>query len=302
VEAGVPVDEYQRGVVDYFAAAYQPGIEAFQRYIAANPETYRKDSHLYLAWSYEALGDAAAALAQLDAFAAFDPARALFERAEMQARANDPAAVATYATFAETYPDDERAAASAWASASLAEKQGDGTAAERYVTMADAFPFAEQAPEALARAAWLNSVAGNSDVAVALYQRLAEQYPANEYGSEALIWLIRAAETGDRPDLDLDALREQSAALPPAHYFAIRARDVANGRPAFSATGPFQLPSPEQVAREKLEAETWLLAQLEADPASLPAPGELAALSPELAGDARRLVGETLWRLGRLED
>ncbi len=302
VEAGVPVDEYQRGVVDYFAAAYAPGIEALQRYIEANPDTYTNDSHLYLAWSYEALGDPVSALAELDAFAAFDPARALFERAEMLARAGDPSAVAIYTEFAETFPDDERASAAAWTAATLAEKQADGTAASRYVALADAFPFSAEAPEALARAAWLNTVAGNDDQAVALYQRLAEQYPANEYGSEALIWLMRAAESGVQPDLDLTALRAQAEVLPPAHYFAIRARDVAAGLGAFTATQSFQLPTAEQEAAEQAEAESWLLAQLSAEQAAAVPGGAVAALSPELASDPRRLVGETLWRLGRFED
>ena len=36
VKAEVPVDAFQRGLVDYYAAAYAPGIEAFEDHIAAD--------------------------------------------------------------------------------------------------------------------------------------------------------------------------------------------------------------------------------------------------------------------------
>ncbi|MEJ2750197.1 MAG: tetratricopeptide repeat protein, partial [Anaerolineae bacterium] len=89
VDAGVPVDEFQRALVDYYADAYDPAIAAFQRYLADNPDDFRADAYLYLAWSYEALGDLETALAQLDAYATHDAARALIERARMMARAGD---------------------------------------------------------------------------------------------------------------------------------------------------------------------------------------------------------------------
>ena len=60
-----PVDDYQRGLVDFHSAAYAPGIEALQAYIDANPESYMAEAHLYLAWSYEALGDLDSANAEL---------------------------------------------------------------------------------------------------------------------------------------------------------------------------------------------------------------------------------------------
>src|SRR4030067_3571750 len=37
VEAGVPVDELQRGLVDYFAGQYAVAVAAFDRYLQAGP-------------------------------------------------------------------------------------------------------------------------------------------------------------------------------------------------------------------------------------------------------------------------
>ncbi|MEZ4517827.1 MAG: hypothetical protein R3C44_13745 [Chloroflexota bacterium] len=89
MDAGVEVDEFQRGLVDFYAGVYQPSIDAFQRYITATPDEYRKDTHLYLAWAYEAMGNLEAALAELDAYQEFDPAVATLERADMLARAGN---------------------------------------------------------------------------------------------------------------------------------------------------------------------------------------------------------------------
>ena len=38
VSNGYPVDEYARGIVDYYAGSYYYAIQAFERYLATNPE------------------------------------------------------------------------------------------------------------------------------------------------------------------------------------------------------------------------------------------------------------------------
>ena len=79
------VDEYQRGVVDYYAGAYEVGIAAFERHIISNTLTisdtvqlaYKPDTHLFMGWSYEGLGNPEAAVAQFDAYAAYERAMEL---------------------------------------------------------------------------------------------------------------------------------------------------------------------------------------------------------------------------------
>ena len=56
VEANVPVDDYQRGLVDYHAAKYSFALEAFDRYIASHPQN-DGNVHYYRALTLQAQGD-----------------------------------------------------------------------------------------------------------------------------------------------------------------------------------------------------------------------------------------------------
>ena len=303
VEAGVPVDEYQRGVINYYAGVYQLGIDALRRAIAAAPESYTKDAHLFIAWSYEGLGDLTSALAELDAFAEHEPARALFERGEMLNRAGRvDEALAAYDAFVEEYPDAAETVAVRWTAAQLADgasasaAAGSADAAERYVALADAFPFDGNAPAALYRAAELTAAA-DQDEAIALWQRLAEQYPANEWGAAALFRLLRLADSGETEGLDAAALRRQVGTLTPSNYFALRAIDFAAGTEPFSATGDMVLPNGPDAGRAA--AETWLRERLVA--AGVVPPEALGALPAGLAAEPGRRIGEKLWQLGLYE-
>ncbi|HOU40051.1 MAG TPA: transglycosylase SLT domain-containing protein [Promineifilum sp.] len=292
VDAGAPVDEYQRGVVDFYAGAYDVGIEALRRAIAANAEGYPQDAHLFLAWSYEGLGDLTSALVELDAYAAHDAARALFERGEMLARAGRAnEALAAYDAFLSDYPDAAEAPAVHWTAAQLADSAGATDAAGRYLALADAFPFDDETPAALYRAGELTA-AGDPAAGAALWARLAEQYPANEFGAQALFRLLQLAGVGEVEGLDAGALRAQVDTLTPSNYYALRARDVVAGREPFTADAPLTLADTAGQA----EAETWLRQRLVA--AGVTPPEMLGALSAGLAAEPGRRIGEKLWQLG----
>ncbi len=300
IDAGVTVDEYQRGVVDYYAGAYQPAVDALRRYISDAAGDYNTDAHAFLAWSYEALGDTESALTELSALAEHDPARALFERGELLRRAGrQTEALAAYDEFLDAYGASENAPAVVWTAATLADEMGQADAAERYVLAADSFPFDENAPAALARAAELLDAAAEPEEALTLRRRLVEQYPANVYGAEALFRMLQASQASeDAPGPDRAALVEQISTLTPTNYFALRAADWAAGVAPFSAAGPMTLPD---AGDGRDEAETWLRERLAGEGAVLPE-GDLGALSPELAGDPQRIVGEKLWQLGLFEE
>lgn len=327
VKAEIAVDDFQRGLVDYHAAAYAPGIAAFEAHLAANPEEYDPEAYLYLAKSHEALGDTEAALAQLENYEVDEPVKALFERAEMQARAGEiEPAVASYEAFLEAYAETEQAAQeeeqaaqgeqaaaqekeqtaqeeqaahveqSAWQLAVLVEQSDDlDLALQKYEAFAGKFPEHEDAPEALHQAGRLAMALEDEETAFALWQQAAEMYPDSRSGSAALVRLLR---DGDRLEADqLDALRELALEGTGTGYYAWRARDIVAEVPPFAATTSFELPGSSAIGQ--VEAEEWLLALLEVQASDLEdAPGELDG---ELLDDERLQIGQQLWDLRLFE-
>lgn len=296
IDAGVEVDPFQRGLVDYYAEAYEPAIPAFDSFIQANPDTYRADTRLYLAWCYEALGNLEAALAQLEAYGLYGAsdegaphaAEAAVERGKMLARAGQTEnAIAAYESVMADYPEGEEARFAAWQTAALVEQVGDvERARELYQTYAESYPAHEDAPRALYRAATIAWQTGDEADARGTWQQLANNYTQNDLGAAALVWLLRTAPEEERETYVVTATN-----LSGAGYYALRARDLANGVEPFEQMSGLELEPAG--AQEQAEAEAWLAewAATEGEEVS----GEPA---DELAQDPRLVRGETLWRLG----
>jgi soluble lytic murein transglycosylase len=304
-----PVDEFQRGLTNYYATVYEPAVAAFGRYIEANPQTYRPDTHLYRAWSYEGLGDLEAALAELDRYAVADAAKATMERGRMLARAGQPDnAIEAYLSYLEQFPDGPDAAFCAWWAAVLTEREGDTeTAVTRYLTMADSYSWHDDAPQALFRAGFLQWEMGETDTAVSTWIRLTQTYPNRDESGAALVWLLRTVDPdqfagqvggplGSTDSVGLaEAVESWATSSRGAGYYALRARDLINDVPPFASDTPFILPTTPDAGRA--EAEAWLRRQLElADDVAV---GEL---SPTLRQDSRIIVGQQLWQMGLFEE
>jgi soluble lytic murein transglycosylase len=297
IKAEIAVDDYHRGLVDYYAAAYAPGISAFEAYIDANPEEFQSDAHFYLALSYEALGDLESAQAELDRYAAYEPALALFEQAELHSRAGEvETAVELYQEFIEAYPDDDQAPLALWKVATLVEETGEiEEAVELFQSFIDQFPEHENAPEALYHAGWLAQTADDAETAYDLWQQAAEEYTESEFGSAAIVRLLRAGT--EIEDDRLQGLQELAVNNRSTHYHAFRARDLALQRDPFDASAQFEIPSP---AAGQAEADSWLLDQLEDKTEDIDDP--LAESSSALLEDERLIIGRNLWELRLFEE
>ncbi len=297
VEAGIPVDDFQRGLVDFYADAFDPAIFAFQSHLANNPETARADAYLYIAWSYEALGDLTAALLQLEQYALTDPARATIERGQMLARAGDaPGGIAAYQDYLANFPDGEKAPYAAWWSAALAEDTA--TAIARYQLMASNYAWHKDAPEALFQAGWLANGAGDVNTAVSIWNEARQAYPNAAYGAASAVWLLRVLEQNPTLALAdgttagelLTAVKQQVSNNNFVEYYALRAQDIANGIPPFQANNSFVKPDNATQTALQNEAEMWLRGWQ-----GLEAGTDVRTLSPTLANDPRLIRGQKLW-------
>ena len=302
VDAGIPVDDFQRGLVDFYAEAFDPAIAAFQSYLANNPEGANPEAYLYMAWSYEALGNVPTALAQLDQYALTNPAEATIERGKMLARAGDAAgAVVQYQDYLTNYPDGEKAPFAAWWSAALAPDTA--TAIERYQLLATNYSWHEDAPEALFQAGWLARSSGDTSRAVSLWKQAVDTFPNTNYGGASAVWLMRTLqenlaftfEVGETAEELLTAVKQQIQATNLVDYYPLRARDMANDLPPFHPTNDFVKPDEAAQTAMQLEAEQWLRAWLGLEPSV-----DVGTLSPELANDPRIIRGQKLWEAGEL--
>jgi soluble lytic murein transglycosylase len=298
VDAGVPVDDYQRGVVDVHARAYVPAVEVLDRYIASGDEAHRADAFYYVGRAHAGLGHAAEAVAALDVVLSSFPnaerwGDAWIERARIQAAAQDIAgAVATYRAFADQAPDHAQAPEALWQAGLLADTNGDaGSAGAHFRELANRYPNHEHAPEGLWRAAFTAYRQGDTGTASDFWRTLAALPGGGERPAAAEFWLGQLAERqGDHEAASQHYVRAQQ--LAPGSYYGIRAVEVADGfNRAFSR--PVNFNGDYDEAAERAEAERWLAAKL-----GLANTSGLGNLSAQLASDSRLRRGEAMWRLG----
>lgn len=286
IEAGIAVDDFQRGIIDYYAGAYAPGLEAFQRVLEADPGNY--DIHLWLAWTYEGLGDLENALKELETYAGFSVTTApigIYERAKLLHRQGMiEEAIVAYRELAETIPQDENAPDAAWQAAILSERLDDTESAiALYNAFATAFPDDTNAPEALFRAGLLAVNRDDAVTALQTWEMAAKLYPFTEYGQAALVWLLTVVPDGSAlPD---DMLAQSLGNW----YYSRRVADLLNETKPFASAESI---TPGTTEQEQLEAEQWLLEQFGVD---------VTIDSAEWRTDPHAIRGTALWNLGLYE-
>lgn len=292
VELDVPVDNFQRGLVDYHAGVYGPGIEAFQAYLVENPENYRADVHLFLAWSYEQTKQFEAAREQLDLYLATNPEDGLIigtyykEREGIETRSIATSqGVDTLTEFIENYPNHAEMAWVRWRRAVLADRfmlQPD-LAIPFYEEFVDFHPADENASAALLRLGLLHDGSGNFSAAIDAWTRAAQFEDDN--ARAALLWLVISDVEPDPTWPSVATVSDQTT-----NYYGLRVNALLNNqtdRPFASSELNLAI-DPET---EKAEAEAWLAQQLGVAQVS-------SALPESIASDGRLIRGRNLWRIG----
>ena len=302
IEAGLPVDDYDRGLVDFYAGSYEPAVVVLERYIESNPLD-SGDARLYLAWTQEKLGDVDSAIQQIDAYIDEhtsaendqDPdemslaANGWIERSKLLARAGRlEDAAASYTTYVGLFPNGDQAPFAAWWSAALEERLGHtDLAAELYEALANDYPQHQDASEALYRAGLVNWQGDDTAEALRLWSRAATEYPEQQFGAAALVWLLKNYPESDIPTTLASDLAGDT-------YYHLRAQHIV------SETIPFQAPEEIDLVLttfERIVAETWLRESIGLEPGT-----NVASLSDELLADGRLVRGEKLWRLGLYQE
>jgi soluble lytic murein transglycosylase len=294
VNRSVAVDDYQRGLVDYYAASYDAAIEAFRRHLQSDSPR-AGDAHFYIASAYARKGAYSQAIAEYDRIIKTLPkdkrvADAYLGKAAAYAafgKLDD--AVAVYKKFVAAFPEHALADDALWRAALLLDRvKRHGDAADLYEAVQAKYPARERASEAMFWAGLDYYRAKDFKTASARWQTITTDYPRSTSFARALFWLGKAAQARGQTDAARNYWT-QAAALPNG-YYSWRARD---------ALTPPKANTTYELARyamgndaERAELEKWLVGWSSGT-------ATLGQLDTATRGDLRFRRGAELLRLDR---
>jgi soluble lytic murein transglycosylase len=269
VYGGADVDEFQRGLVDYYAGATYPdaygaSISAFDRYLSSETAGKVKDALYYKALAQRAIGQSREALATLEQVITDYPDgegldKVWLEKGATLALAGDnDAAVKAYQDLAASFPASDLAPEALWRAARL--RQGEGAYAEAAGLYEELQKFSgsEDPDAALWYAGLARYRAGDVEKAVGDWQSLLENYPDSIYGPKTRYWLGKAGAKPEAPGAV--GYWEQLLAEFPDTYYALRVKQLDAQEPLTATrliTTPVE-PPPWDGAKFEAEMLPWL--------------------------------------------
>jgi soluble lytic murein transglycosylase len=283
VNAEVPVDDFQRGLIDFYAEAYQPAVDALTRVVEAEGDETSAEVLWYLALSQRANDGLTQSIETFQRLIEAYPESeywgdAWLEMATAYAwRGDVDLAAETYADFAASYPDSEMAPSALWQMARLLTQNDDLIgAADAYNTLANSYPDAEGAADALLQAGLLDYQRGDYESARTTWETLLARYDEGATVVAAHFWVAKAWQALDN---EAQALQAFDAAHQwwPDSYYGLRAVDYL----AAAGTPVPEYPPLDGASQE--EAEAWMRTWLPAS--EVEGTASLAALKPEISVD-----------------
>ena len=296
VDAGYPVDEFERGIVDYYAGQYSLAITAFDRYLL-NPGEYPGTALYYKGLAYRALDNPTAAIAAWDKLIVNYPDDDAWEDAWEQKGYTQWAYLDQYDQAQETFlkfvkddPYNPRAVDFLFYAGQVAERAGDlERAAEIWMRIPAEYPQSNSSPRAVFLSGISHYRRGDYAAALDVFQQ-ALNHPGER--SAIYFWIGKTNQAMGETTAAEIAWREATN-LDPTGYYSERARELLLGRSPF--TPPLMYDLGFDPKSERAEAEAWMH-QAFAIPEGL----DISNPGP-LLSDPRLIRGTELWKLGLYE-
>jgi soluble lytic murein transglycosylase len=296
VNNDVPVDDLNRGLVDYSAGQYGYARDAFQRYIDTNPKN-DGTAAFYNAMTFVQLGDYQQGLSELTNFINSYPSNknwqtAWGEKADIQwSELGDyPAAAQTYLDYAKANPDILFAPQALEDAGRNYERANNlEQAARTWESIADTYPGSNLVPQVLFWAGIARYRAATYSQALVTFQRDLQLSTAPDDQARAYFWIGKTQQTlGD--GASAQSAWQQATLLDPTDYYSLRSQDMLLKRPAFAP--PPATNFNVDLSSERDQAEAWLRVTF-----NLPINTDLSTAGA-LLSDPRLVRGTELWNLG----
>ena len=263
VKNGVPVNDFYRGLVDYYAGSYDFAIQAFQRYIDSNPVDNDGSVHYFKGLSHYFNDQHRNAIEEYDALILNYPANPYWpsawdEKAFIQAyKLNEYSnAAETYKGYISSAPNSPEAVTFLFEAGRTYERAGDfDNAAVTWLRMMDEYPSSELSFRGLFLAGISYFRLGKFEEAQTIFQRVLVLGSTPSEKAKAYLWLGKTFTALEKPE-DAKMAWQLAETADPTDYYSIRAGELIKGQVPLLIKEGIDLGYDLEL--EKPEAVKWL--------------------------------------------
>ncbi len=264
VEAGQPVNQRNRGIIDYNVGQFSVAIQALDQYLLENPDTHDGSAHYYRALSLYELGVYEEEVAEWNTLIRdhdndeYYYPKAVVEKATTQwAQLQQfQEAAETCLTFVAKVPTSPQAAFFLVKAADIYEIGGYLTsAAQTYERIFVEYPGSAEAYPGMFKASILYYRLGEFNQAQVNFQRLIVLTDNPEEQAAANFWVAKSLEKQGQQAQASDYFN-RAAQLDPTGYYSIRSQQLLTGTQPFSPPANIDLGVDFEL--EKVQADRWM--------------------------------------------
>jgi soluble lytic murein transglycosylase len=300
VQAGVQVNQFQRGLINYNIGQYGVALMAFDRYLQSEPED-RAIGYYYRGLTYRFLGQPQDALDDLERVIVNYPEHNLWadtweQKASIQwLNLQQPlTAIQTLRGFVDANPAHPRSPDFLFQAGNIAERTENlEWAAQSWEQLSNDYPSSTHAFRALFLAGITRYRLENYNIALDNFNRLVNISASHKDRSQAHFWTAKAHQALEDDETARLSL-QQAATADPTGYYSERAADLLAGKAPFTPPLDYDLSFDEDA--ERAEAEAWVRTVF-----NLPNEIDLSSPGP-LVEDPRFIRGNELWNLGLYQE
>jgi soluble lytic murein transglycosylase len=263
VNNGIPVNDFYRGLVDYYAGSYDFAIQAFQRYIDSNPDNNDGSVHYFKGLSHYKNEQPRNAISEYEMLIANYPGNSYWpaawdEKAYVQAYVLDEYsnAAETYKGFVSVAPTSADAPTFLFEAGRVYERSGNlEEAAATWQRMMDEYPSTELSYRGLFLAGVAYFRLGRFEEAHSIFQRCLVLGTSPSEKAKSYVWLGKTFTALGKPE-DAKNAWQLAEAADPTDYYSIRAGELLKGLKPFAIEEDIDLGY--DLEFEKPEADAWL--------------------------------------------
>jgi len=263
VNDDVPVDEFLRGRVNYYAGSYDYAIQAFQRYLDSIPDNNDGSVYYFLGLSHYFAENPRNAVAAYDELISNYPGnpywtaawnkKAYVQWAVLNEYTNAADTLLSFVTAAPTSPD---AASFLYEAGRVLERSGDlEGAANIWLRLMNEYPSDNQSYRALFLAGISYFRLDRYEDALSVFQRTLVLATSPDEKAKTYLWIGKCYHALN-DDENADNAWRQGELSDPTDYYSIRSSELLKGLPPLSLDENYDLGY--DLNLEKQEAEEWM--------------------------------------------